>query len=64
MRILIIGGGEIGYALCAALAAEHDVFVVDSDERRAYEQRQRTKAMTRAREALKRIQARVAKGSV
>ena len=31
MRILIIGGGEIGYALCAALSAEHDVFVVDSD---------------------------------
>ena len=31
MRILIIGGGEIGYALCAALSAEHDVFVVDND---------------------------------
>ena len=31
IRILIIGGGEIGYALCAALSAEHDVFVVDSD---------------------------------
>ena len=31
MRILIIGGGEIGYALCSALSAEHDVFVVDSD---------------------------------
>ena len=31
MRVLIIGGGEIGYALCAALSAEHDVFVVDND---------------------------------
>jgi trk system potassium uptake protein TrkA len=31
MRILIVGGGEIGYALCAALSAEHDVFVVDND---------------------------------
>ena len=35
MRILIIGGGEIGYALCAALASEqaseHDVFVVDNN---------------------------------
>ena len=38
------------------------VFVVDSDERRAYEQRQRTKAMKRAGEALEKIQARVAKG--
>jgi len=31
MRILIIGGGEIGYALSAALSTEHDVFVVDND---------------------------------
>lgn len=31
MRILIIGGGEIGYALCVALSSEHDVFVVDND---------------------------------
>jgi transposase len=38
------------------------VFVVDSDERRAYEERQRTKSMQRAREALEKVQARVAKG--
>jgi transposase len=38
------------------------VFVVDSDERRAYEERQRTKSMQRAREALERVQTRVAKG--
>ena len=31
MRIVIVGGGQIGYALCSALAADHDVFVVDSD---------------------------------
>jgi trk system potassium uptake protein TrkA len=29
MRILIVGGGEIGYALARALAADHDIFVVD-----------------------------------
>jgi len=40
------------------------VFVVDSDERRAYEQRQRTKTMQRAREALGKVQARVAKGQL
>jgi transposase len=38
------------------------VFVVDSDERREYEQRQRTKVMQRAREALERVQTRVANG--
>ena len=38
------------------------VFVVDSDERRAYEERQRTKAMRRAHEALEKVQTRVAKG--
>lgn len=38
------------------------VFVVDSDERRAYEQRQRTKTMQRALEALQKVQTRVAKG--
>jgi len=38
------------------------VFVVDSDERREYEQRQRTKVMQRAREALEKVQSRVAKG--
>ena len=31
MRILIIGGGEVGYALASALAADHDIFVVDHD---------------------------------
>jgi transposase len=40
------------------------VFVVDSDERRAYEERQRTKAMKRAREALEKVQTRVAKGQL
>jgi trk system potassium uptake protein TrkA len=29
MRILIVGGGEIGYALARALAADHGIFVVD-----------------------------------
>jgi len=38
------------------------VFVVDSDERRAYEERQRTKMMKRALEALEKVQTRVAKG--
>ena len=38
------------------------VFVVDSDERRAYEERQRTKAMQRVRTALAKVQARVAQG--
>jgi transposase len=40
------------------------VFVVDSDERRAYEERQRTKAMERVRAALEKVQARVAKGQL
>jgi transposase len=40
------------------------VFVVDSDERRAYEERQRTKAMKRAREALEKVQTRVVKGQL
>jgi transposase len=40
------------------------VFVVDSDERRAYEERQRTKAMKRVRESLEKVQARVAKGQL
>jgi transposase len=40
------------------------VFVVDSDERRAYEERQRTKAMQRARAALAKVQTRVAKGQL
>ena len=38
------------------------VFVVDSDERRGYEERQRTKAMKRVLEGLEKVQARVAKG--
>ena len=29
MRIIIVGGGEIGFALAQSLAADHDVFVVD-----------------------------------
>jgi transposase len=40
------------------------VFVVDSDERRAYEERQRTKAMQRVRAALAKVQARVARGGL
>jgi transposase len=40
------------------------VFVVDSDERRAYEERQRTKAMRRVRDALEKVQTRVAKGQL
>jgi transposase len=40
------------------------VFVVDSDERREYEERQRTKTMQRAREALGKVQTRVAKGQL
>jgi transposase len=38
------------------------VFVVASDERRMYEERQRTKAMQRVRAALEKLQTRVAKG--
>jgi transposase len=40
------------------------VLVVDSDERRAYEERQRTKAMQRVRAALAKVQARVARGGL
>jgi transposase len=40
------------------------VFVVDSDERRAYEERQRTKAMQRVRAALDKVQTRVLKGQL
>ncbi len=40
------------------------VFVVDSDERRAYEERQRTKAMRRVRDALAKVQTRVATGQL
>ena len=38
------------------------VFVVDSDERRAYEQRMREKVMERVRAGLEKVQTRVAKG--
>jgi transposase len=40
------------------------VFVVDSDERRAYEQRQRAKAMERVRLGLAKLQTRVSKGQL
>jgi len=40
------------------------VFVVDSDERRAHEERQRTKAMQRVRDALEKVQTRVTKGKL
>jgi transposase len=40
------------------------VFVVDSDERREYEQRQRDKAMQRVRVGLEKLQTRVAKGQL
>lgn len=38
------------------------VFVVDSDERRGYEQRQREKAMQRVRQSLEKLQTRVSQG--
>jgi transposase len=38
------------------------VFVVDSDDRRAYEERQRTQAMKRVRAALEKLQTRVTQG--
>jgi transposase len=40
------------------------VFVVDSDERRGYEERQREKAMQRVRLGLTKLQSRVAKGQL
>ncbi len=40
------------------------VFVVDSDERRAYEQRMRQKAMQRVRMGLEKVQRRVAQGQL
>jgi transposase len=40
------------------------VFVVDSDERREYEERQRSKAMKRVFEALEKVQTRVTKGQL
>lgn len=35
MHIIILGGGRIGYGLAKSLAAQHDVFVIDSDPGRA-----------------------------
>jgi transposase len=40
------------------------VFVVDSDERREYEEQQRSKVMQRAHEALEKVRSRVAKGQL
>jgi transposase len=40
------------------------VFVVDSDERRQYEEQQRSKVMQRAHEALEKVRTRVAKGQL
>ncbi len=40
------------------------VFIVDSDERRVHDERQRSKMMNRAREALEQVQTRVAKGQL
>ncbi len=31
MHLIIAGGGEVGFALAQALAADHDVFVIDHD---------------------------------
>ena len=35
MRIVLIGGGGIGYALAEALSLQHDIFVIDSNPGRA-----------------------------
>lgn len=43
---------------------EQRVFVIDSEERRAYEQAQREKAMTRVRQRLEKLQRRVATGKL
>jgi transposase len=44
--------------------AEQRVFVIDSEERRAYEQGKRAQAMERTRQRLLRVQSRVAKGKL
>lgn len=33
MRVVIIGGGEVGFSLAEALAAQHEVFVIDHSAR-------------------------------
>jgi len=43
---------------------EHRVFVIDSDERRAYEESKRTQAMERVRVKLQSVQRRVAEGKL
>ena len=43
---------------------EQRVFVIDSDERRAYEQAKRLQAMERTRQRLEKLQARVAAGTL
>jgi transposase len=45
-------------------SAEERVFVIDSDERRAYEQAKRLQAMERTRQRLAKVQARVAAGKL
>ena len=34
MRIVIVGGGGIGYALAEALAIQHDIVVIESNAER------------------------------
>jgi transposase len=48
----------------ASAAAHQRVFVIDSDERRQYEQGKRQQAMERTRLKLEKVQARVAKGTL
>ena len=36
MRIIIIGGGAIGYGLAKSLASQHDIVVIDVDQERAH----------------------------
>jgi transposase len=48
----------------ANASADQRVFVIDSDERRAYEQGKRLQAMERTRQKLEKLQARVASGKL
>ena len=34
MRVLVVGGGGIGYALAESLAAQHDIVVIESNPER------------------------------